>query len=62
MPVISKLFRAEGSPISTVLTAIVEGQQIALIPVASQQAYHEEFDKEELILYWSSEVLYSVSI
>jgi len=61
MLVMSKLFQTEGSPISIVLTSIVEGQEIAFIPVVIQQVYHQEFDKE-LILYGSSEVLYSVSI
>jgi hypothetical protein len=54
------MYQTEGSPISIVSNSIVEGQEIAFIPVVIQHMYHEEFDKH--ILYRSSEVLYNVSI
>jgi hypothetical protein len=56
------MYQTEWSPISIVSNSIVEGQEIVFIPVVIQQMYHEEFDKEEHILYRSSEVLYNVSI
>jgi hypothetical protein len=58
-----KMYQIEGSPIAILLTSIAEGEAITFIPVVIQQVRDiDEFEKEELNLYRSSETLYNASI
>lgn len=53
-----KIFQIEGSPIGFLLTSVTEEEEMAFIPVVIQQV--EGLDKDEIILYRFSNIVYNV--